>query len=68
MGLFKAIYSGDENVFVAKVVLLKNAFYWKVRDVFVFQLVSLTFNLNLKIIGSVTHSYIFKLHPVSANK
>ena len=37
-------------------------------EFFVFHLASVTFNLNLKIIESVAHSYIFKLHPVSASK
>ena len=68
MRLFKASYSGDANVFEAKVFLLKNALYWKVIEFFVFHLASVTFNLNLKIIESVIHSYIFKLHPVSASK
>lgn len=68
MRLFKASYSGDANVFEAKVFLLKNAFYWKVIEYFVLHLASVTFNLNLKIIESVTHSYIFKLYPVSASK
>ena len=68
MRLFKASYSGDANVFEAKVFLLKNALYWKVLEFFVFHLASVTFNLNLKIIESVAHSYIFKLHPVSASK
>lgn len=46
MRLFKGSYSGDANVFEAKVFLLKNALYWKVLEFFVFHLASVTFNLN----------------------